>query len=381
MYTGLMLFVGIVYYLFGLVWQVKHAAVKTRPLWFWLLVFFVVPVFFICSFAYMLLAGEYSALPLISPDSLRYVAEANMFKAHLMAIDELYGVYKEYHVTPKMGMSSLLAWISYPWGDLEPEVYYLINNLLVAFVLMFCFGLVYDLCSYFDAKRYFFFVAIFFLFLPTDIYWYGRLLRESMANIFLLSILMSNALYLLTKQKKYLCYILLLSIWLIMYRPQLVILSSIAMGLCDIFTSRRWVVIWASALLLVFSLVQSIMTMGLRKVGEILSALGLELISPFLIYLTQVGGVLCITILGVLFIWLALFSKESDAQINDVRAFRLYSLLCLVVGVVGIVLFFTVEDMQIRFVYPYVYFFKVSVFCFIFCVLGSSRKSAAQYSM
>jgi hypothetical protein len=345
----------------------KHI-VKKELLLFNVFLFFVVLICTAVSIIFLSSdVGGY--LSLFSSDSLRYIKEINLFSTDLSSINELNGSFYEYEVTPKMGMSSLIAWIVVLFEETTGVVYYILNNMTVLFMLFFANSLLHQIAKIFSVQAYSYLALAVFVFLfPVDFYWLLRFLREGGANTQFISLLLLPILMLLKPKKRYVYYYSFFSLLLLFYRPQLLVMSAAFFIILNIFSVKCIGTLILTFLLGTLATLQCFDTMGFYKFLTVLDKVGLDFTYPLLNYIVETNkNKLIIVICAWSCIAPFLIRKSSVVNISKVNKILFYtsfsfSMLSLIIVSV---LSYGKITMQVRFFYPLLYFLKILFLAYI----------------
>lgn len=293
----------------------------------------------------------------ISNDSLRYVYEIGLFSQSPWLVDELNGTFLGYVATPKFGLSSLLAWI-FVFNPTDWVYYYIVNNFVVFLFLFFSLKIMLRLFEFYAiGYKGQYFLCFVVLFFPLDLYWSTRFLRESGANsIFMAHILITMLILINSKSRDLLVYVCL-SFLLVIYRPQLLVASSFFL-LCLSIVSIKPRLLLIACILLCLSLVQSLKAMGAESLSNFLfigSDLILELLKGF-------GTQFLIVLSFLVVLFNSLFKENSQSKKININ---LIILISIFFSSVTVFLWFYIENMQIRFIYPFICFFKIALFMIV----------------
>ena len=323
-----------------------------------MLIFTVVSVIFFSS-------EESGYFATFSSDSLRYVKEINFFLNDIYDVNELEGTFGDYLVTPKMGMPSLLSWIILPYGVAPKIVYYVLNNFTVLVFLFIANSFLYQIVFLFTVKKSIYYMAAIVIFLiPADFYWLLRFLRESGANAIFLNLLLLTFLIQLRPQRRYVFYYTFFALLLLFYRPQLLVIS------CGYFLFITFIInrsVSLNLLLLMLGLLavlQSIRSMGGDILLQIFEAVGISFADELLILIKVIDRNIVIGICCFLTVIYSIFSNKNKVISFSKSVFFFFSAALLFVLIL-LAVFMLHGVVQIRLIYPVVYFIKIIFLTFV----------------
>lgn len=287
-----------------------------------------------------------------SPDSYRYNQEANLIRRDVFSVDELSGRYSGQLVTPKMGLPAMLAVTSFFLGDLDIDYNYLLSNTIFLFASFFVIFIFFKIMKAFAINKSISIFLFLFLFVfPLDLYWVVRFLREAIANIFLIGLVISFFASVYVDKRFILC-VAIFGIFGIMFRAQLVLLGYFTSflivfsisginGALRIIKSRVFLI---SLLLIVLGGAQSVKAAGISMFYNLTASLGLSVLDPiFDVFRLDIAPFL------VIFIFiLALYPCKSEVLLNFRHVFGAGFLWSIII----FVLVLAILDVQIRFMYP-----------------------------
>jgi hypothetical protein len=295
---------------------------------------------------------------IFTKDGVRYLNEINLFKDNIYLLDELNGIYLDYHATSKMGLSSLLAWITLPFHIETKEIYFVLNNLIfliVSICSLSIFNRILNIELISSKLKVFFGVSL--ILLPFDLYWITRFLRESIANaLFLLFILLS--ILSVMKQKNYLFHLFILFMFLLLFRSQLALLGSVTLFV--IFFMYRKSILYkiVSLFFILISLKQVILASGKRALYEIIDFLLFEEAIIVMDYI-QSFNIYYLLFMVFIIILFTYTSKINKYDINININLKYIKLILFANSVIAIILYLFMTNMQIRFIYPFIFYFKL----------------------
>ena len=328
-------------------------------------------------FAVFFLGSEFGGyFSVLSDDSLRYTKEAIMFSSSPWLVDELSGEYLNYKVTPKMGISSLLAWLSLPFDVNMPITFYVINNLSVLMFFFVVVSLLHSIFIQLPIKTIYFYLAtLLLLVVPMDFYWLFKMLRESSANCLLLILLLLPILMFLKPKRRYIFMYTYFSFWLLLYRPQLAILSGSFFFVSNFLISKKITYSILAVATISFSLFQSIATTGIQRLHGVFSNIGLSFVGSILEYILQTERDVFLILLLCVTIVLSVFVKKGDF-VDKRKIFKTFRFVGACFILLGIAVFLTQSFMQIRFIYPFLFFAKISLMCHMILKLSANKQVA-----
>lgn len=157
-------------------------------------------------------------------DSKRYLDETLMFLANPLDANELLGSYKNYKVTPKMGLPSILANINILGINNKYFIY--CEFMFISFVLCVVnYFLLKKIATLFKFYNTWLFILAFFIFVcfPIEFYWKTRLMREVIVHSLFFGAIMLLVLscYL---NKRYFSIFILYSLLILLFRSQIYLL-------------------------------------------------------------------------------------------------------------------------------------------------------------
>lgn len=287
-------------------------------------------------------------------DSSRYFNEAIDFLENPLLVNELKGVFKDYNVTPKMGLSSLIANINF--FRIKHEYFIYAEYILISLAL--------TVCNYFYLRKLsfvlgfntgFLFLFSFFVFVlfPIELYWKIRFLREGIVhNLYLGSFL----LFLLSifSNGRYFSVFVIYSLLIITFRPQIFFLiflfSFLFLSLLPV-----WKLMILSSLF-ALAVLQTVSAAGMSIFSVFLGIANLEFIYLFIYFFKEhVGSIYLILLFSVF-----LYPK------THVNHFSRFPRIKLFITVLFILLFVIQSKFDsIRFLYPVMLMCMVLIFFII----------------
>lgn len=376
MYVGILLILFFIY-MFGLLFcnlaKNNHTWSKVRMQFLGGVVFYL----FSCTlFSYFLLGDYFGGyFSTISDDSLRYINESKMFMNSLWDVDELNGIYFNYDVTPKMGISSLMAWSNSILGLGDNKSLYVLNNLVALIFFLIAAKFTTDIIIRFKCRGKIILAIFLVIFVfPLDFYWLFKLLRESVANILFLILLLLQLLMMIKPRKRYSLFFSYFTFWLLLYRPQLAMISCGFFLLYNFLSVRNKGYFAIAFIMMCFSVFQSIATTGLLRLNGVLNNIGITFLGDAFEYIFSLNiEVLLLCVIAMTLLTVVIQKDRIESDIKTI--FRAYKASCLIFVVFGLAIYLTQSFMQIRFIYPFLYFVKM----FFFLVLLENNQSKLEF--
>lgn len=307
-----------------------------------------------------------------SPDSHRYVHEVDVIINNFVFANELKGTIGEYYsATPKMGLSSLIGLLGSLLGLEGRLAYYLMMNLFFIFLTYFILIQYFDLAKFLNLSLNLTLLgALLLFFFPIDLYWNYKFLREPIAHILMLGSFISLSLVLI-KGNKYYRWALFYSLFTILFRAQLafvVICFQLALVFSLFDVKKTLNVLFSSygLFLLVISLLaisQTIRAAGLGFFQKIENALGSGGTGDFVSNL-----ILLDSIFYWCFSFLIFFLSFKSKVFREITEIKIFFVFAFAAAMFFVILAF---DVQIRFLYPLLYTFKVYL---VFIILFYRRR-------
>lgn len=326
--------ISLAYYIFYLISRLR-LRVKIVSLNMFSITFLVQNLIVFWQFFHGDNASQYFSL--FTADSIRYLNEITLFNNPLN-INELQGKYSDpaspYHTTPKLGLPSYIATIFFFMRDISPELSY--YGLISTSFFLNCIKInLLNKLILSTVQRYFLF--LFIVLFPTDLYWSFRFLREIIVNdvleIFFLYIF-------LPRQKVDLRLITILLVTLLIWRSQLALL---ALPLLIIYLRLNFVLIFYFTALLLLTANQILLASGLSG----LAFIGVPLWIQTVLKVFQVGIGSEVLLLVLVFIALI---KPNVNTATGLRRFSSFN-IALITYCLLFLIAFTLSS-QIRFWYP-----------------------------
>jgi hypothetical protein len=270
-----------------------------------------------------------------------------------------------------MGLSSLIGLLGSFFGLEERLAYYVMMNFFFIFLTYFILIQYFDLAKFLNLSFNLTFLgALLLFFFPLDLYWNYKFLREPIAHILMLGSFISLSLVLI-KSNKYYRWALFYSLFMILFRAQLafvVIFFQLALVFSLFDVKKTLNVLFSSygLFLLVISLLsisQTIRAAGLGFFQKIEKALGGGSVW---------GGVSNLILLDSIFYWcfsffifFVSFKSKAFGEITEIKIFFVFAMAA------AMVFFILAFDVQIRFLYPLFYTFKIYL---VFIILFYRRR-------
>lgn len=309
-----------------------------------------------------------------SNDSYRYHEEVGLIKENLFSTNELEGTIGDgYSVTPKMGLSSVLSVAGFWINDASIDTNYILMNFCFLIFSFFSLTMYFNIVKLFGVPFWVSVLGFFIIFLfPLDIYWNYRFLREPIANALLLSSFFSAVLCLLGN-KMYFPYLIIFSLFLVLFRSQLVFLfllflffyTWVFFGLSKISVlifSRYGLFLF---LISVLSIVQTLKASGSVSFERISAVFGFDnMFHVFQNYLFLSAGYLFF----ILLLLPVVFRKKGPSV--PVIRFSFFRFFLSLIFVFYVLMSF---DLQLRFVYPI--FFMLKAYVILSWISARRRRS------
>jgi len=296
-------------------------------------------------------------------DSERYLKETKMFKNDLLRVNELDGEFGSYYkVTPKMGLSSLIAWFSCGLDFDSDYWYYFISNFLF---LILCIINSYVLFKIFDCLKIpnllYLPLALFVILFSFDLYWILRFLREPIANSTFLFFLLVSMYHVLTG-KNYNIYLFLSFFLMLLFRSQLALLSAATFLLISFFCRFNKTDFIIAVILFIIGIKQVILSAGMGTIDDILSAFKVSFLKEYIKIIFVSSNIILVFILFLIVLLSYVLHKKYVSsyklgRLKLVISFFLFS---------GFVIYLSLPNMQIRFIFPFIFYAKL-LFLF-YCV-------------
>lgn len=370
MFTFLVLFFCFTFLLYdslknGFFYNSKSITMKDFLLLFMLFFFFFLTMYIAIYIDYNNAINKYF-VGIFEADSYRYLTEVRMFSSSPLAVNEIKGVFGDYNVTPKMGLSSLIANVNFFNVDDEYFIYSLavILSLIISIVNYFLFK---KLAVYLGVYYSWFFVLGFFIFIcfPFEFYWKTRFLREIIViPLFLGAILLLFLSFICNK--KYLSYFIFYSLLIILFRAQVFFLLFLIVFLFVRSIGIKEIFVFFS--LLALSVIQTISAAGVTLFRRGFYIEDLSKINYF--FNVMVG------FSAYLYVFLLFFSIVIG--IMGKRRARGEGLphanYFLILGVISFCYFIT-SSSAFRFQYPVLLFFIIQFYFYFVALKVSDKRS------
>lgn len=364
MYIGFLLFLIILSLLVNTNKMFIYKIKKSLLLSIIILIFVVIGITIVSFYLDLSFMGIYNK-GIFFADGIRYLDEVILFKECPWCLDEYLGQYFDYRRSVKMGLSSLLAWLTFPFNIENINIYYILNNfvfIIISIISLFILKEIFEL-KQIDGKKQFYF-SIFIILLPFDIYWLLRFLREPCANAFFLLFTLLSILMIM-KNKNYLFYLFTTLIFLILFRVQLAMLASVTLFILFIVYKQKIRYICISILFIIISFKQMITITGIELLYKYFNQ---DIVTAVVVFIKYINN--DIVLIGMLFIVLSTYIKNKSPKKYNLDLYRLKMLFFINI-IIAITLFISLSNMQIRFVYPFIFYFKL---LFVFYIIDNKIK-------
>lgn len=286
-----------------------------------------------------------------SNDSYRYLDEVRKFSSNPLKVNEVSGSYIDYNRTPKFGMSATIS-IFYRILPIDNDYYiYLLMVLFSIFLSFICLIVLFDIFRFVSISNYakYFIIALIFYF-PIDYIWLFRFLREPLANqIFLITYI--TYLGYSIGLKKYYNIFIIMAIYLVIFRSQLLILIMFMIVPLILFYSLnlRNMIMFFMLSALAFS--QSLTASGVHKLTIALEAFNLQNLIYNIRYINNLIQGNEILIFAYLFLSSYLFRKRVYKY--NMKRFKKYCVLsAIIMSMIFVISIAIIENSQIRMAYP-----------------------------
>ncbi|TMP54724.1 hypothetical protein [Pseudoalteromonas sp. S1612] len=274
-------------------------------------------------------------------DAHRYLLETRLFLANPLEVNELIGSYRDYNVTPKMGLSSLLANLNI---FKVKDKYFIYAELLCVSFLLCCLNYMFlkKLATIFNFNNSWRFVIAFSIFVcfPLEFYWKTRFLREVIVHTLLLGSILLLILSCYSNERFFSIFILY-CLFILMFRAQLFLLVFLfAMIFYKALDKKKMIILLSISL---FTFVQIILASGVSIFKPLLIFVDLTLIYSIFEFLEDKVSILYF----VLVFCSLLFSRGKRAYNSYFPSFKLFITIFI-----SIFTFILMTMDSIRFFYP-----------------------------